>query len=221
MRENISNERLIENIVSKVKKMNDGDDMNVENELYYALDRIESASSTGDDYDLGSNLYWLLDGKTKERLRSFSHDRFTYTSLPWTAHCKYMPEDFLCVTEGPQVYNEDVDTVLISNANPNISVEIYDIHSLQSIKIAYEALMNDLMNYYEGLKTMYRNNEYMNELVWILNWDYPNVDWKDLTPKEMIDELMRMGKEDDSDSPSISELIMTETERIRSVSMGR
>lgn len=130
MRENISNERLIENIVSKVKKMNDGDDMNVENELYYALDRIESTPSTGDDYDLGSNLYWLLDGKTKERLRSFSHDRFTYTSLPWTAQCKYMPEDFLCATVALKGYNEDVNTVLISNANPNISVEIYDPHSL-------------------------------------------------------------------------------------------
>ena len=120
-----------------------------------------------------------------------------------------------------KVYDEEVYPALISNVNSDFSVEINDPHSLQSIKIAYEALMNDLMNYYEGLKTMYRNNEYMNELVWILNWDYPNVDWKDLTPKEMIDELMRMGKEDDGDSPSISELIMTETERIRSVSMGR
>lgn len=221
MRENISNDRLVERIVSKVKRMNDGDDMNVENELYYALDRIESASSTGDDYDLGSNLYWLLlNTYTESRLKSYADIRIGRKRYNLN-DCDYFPDGFLCATVGMKVYDEEVYPALISNVNSDFSVEINDPHSLQSIKIAYEALMNDLMNYYEGLKTMYRNNEYMNELVWILNWDYPNVDWKDLTPKEMIDELMRMGKEDDSDSPSISELIMTETERIRSVSMGR
>ena len=76
MRENISNDRLVERIVSKVKRKNDGDDMNVENELYYALDRIESASSTGDDYDLGSNLYWLLlNTYTESRLKSYADIR--------------------------------------------------------------------------------------------------------------------------------------------------
>lgn len=189
MKQNISNDRLIESIVAKVKKMNDGDDMNVENELYYALDRVESASTTGDDYDLGSNLYWLLDGKTKERLRSFSHDRFTYTSHPWTAQCKYLPDGFLCATVGLKVYDEVAYPALISNANPNISVEISDPHSLQSIGEAYENLMNDVMNYYGELKEMQFAHRYMKSLLGILKKKNPDADWEHFSPRRIIEEI--------------------------------
>lgn len=178
MRQNISNDRLIETIVSKVKRMNDGDAMNVENELYYALDRIESTPRTGDDYDLGSNLYWLLDAKTQERLRSFDQVK-----------CKYMPENFLCATVALKGYNEDVYTALVSNANPNISVEIYDPMSLQSIGEAYENLMNDVMNYYQELKDMQLTRMYLQSFHGLLKKKYPDVDWDHMTPRIMFEAI--------------------------------
>ena len=146
-------------------------------------------ASTGDDYDLGSNLYWLLDGKTKERLRSFSHDRFTYTSHPWTAQCKYLPDGFLCATVGLKVDDEVAYPALISNANPNLSVEISDPHSLQSIGEAYESLMNDVIDYYGELKEMQFAHTYMKSLLGILKKKNPDADWEHFSPRRIIEEI--------------------------------
>ena len=189
MVQNISNDRLIERIASKAIKLNYEYGMNAENDLYNALYGIEAASSTGDDEDLGTNLYWLLIGtSTESRLRSFANIRIGGKQIN-VNDCEYFPHRFLGASVGMRIDNGETYPALISDAKPGICVEIDDINSLQSVGEAYATLMNKVMDYYEGLKTMYVYSEYMKSLLDTLKKKYPDVDWGHISPKIMIEAI--------------------------------
>lgn len=189
MIQNISNDRLIERIAAKAIKLNYEYCMNVENDLYNALYGIEAASSTGDDEDLGTNLYWLLIGTaTESRLRSFANIRIGGKQIN-VNDCEYFPHRFLGATFGMRIDNGEVYPALISDAKPGICVEIDDPNSLQSVGEAYATLMNKVMDYYEGLKTMYVYSEYMKSLLDILKKKNPDADWEHFSPRRIIDEI--------------------------------
>lgn len=190
MRQNISDDSLLESIISKIRKENDGDDLGAADELDCGLNDISDAYGIEDRSDIGTSLYWLLDDETKDRLRSFSHDRFTYTSLPWTAQCKYMASDFLGVTAG-FISDAEHRFVLTSKANPNISVELDDPRSVKCIASAYNRLMNEVMDFYGELKEMQFAYGYMKSLIGLLKEKNPDADWEHFSPSRLIEEIKK------------------------------
>lgn len=198
---NGSNEEIIERIASRAVKeavgLGDAHGREIAENIKKAMESIKEAAGTGERIDLYDSLYWLLYRDTRDRLHSFDHDRFTYTSRPWTAHCKYMPSDTLSVSAGTDgdrpADGEDEDwPVLISQANPKIRAVIHDIDSLRSIAEAYNDLVNDVIIYYEELKEMYFSRYYMKSLISGLKKENPDADWEHFSPSRMIAEMKKL-----------------------------
>lgn len=169
--------------------------------LAFVMRKIKWLSKDG-DYDYVYDFLWsLLDDETRKRYEEFKTVVVGSRRIS-VERCKSIPvNDFrdakLEKKETYDGWNTQLTTFLTMdtnvNPNPSISAEIKDPNSLRSVAVAYNQMVNDAMDFYDEMREMYRSKQYMADLLRRLDRENPDVDWKSLSPKEMIDKLKGLG----------------------------
>lgn len=175
----------------------------IRDDLAFVKRKIKWLLKDGDYDYVYDFLCNLLDDETRKRYEEFKTVVVGSRRIS-VEKCKYIPvNDFLnAKVEKKEEYdgwNTQLTTFLTMdtnvNTNPGISVEIKDPKSLRSVAVAYNQMVNDAMDFYDEMREMYRSNEYMADLLRRLDRENPDVDWKSLTPKKIIEEIKKMGYE--------------------------